>query len=365
MSQNMPSSRLSANMPPGFAFTRCDDMISSSDTEPLPETMLAAWYTQTGPASEVFRLGHTQTPSAGPGELLVRLRASGVNPSDWKMRDGVRARPMLHPLVIPHSDGAGVVVATGDGVDISRIGQRVWIWNGQWGRPYGTAAQYIALPAEQAMPLPEPLAFEEGACLGIPACTAMQAVRLAELAAGSTVLVQGGAGSVGHYAIQFAKRQGAVVFTTVSSAAKAAHARAAGADHVLDYKTEDVAKEIRQATGGRGVDAIIEVDLAANADKYSEYLRSRGNVVVYGMGRQRAELPAFSFMAQQLTLRFVFIYDISAEDRAAGLHELQTVLKAGALKHSLGAVMPLADIARAHETVQRGEVIGNVVLRIP
>jgi NADPH2:quinone reductase len=198
--------------------------------------MRAAFYQRQGPAKEVLQLGELPTPEPGPGEVRVRLRYSGVNPSDWKSRLGGGGRKMIAPLIVPHSDGAGDIDAVGKGVPGGRIGERVWIWNGQWKRPLGTAAEFIALPSAQAVAMPAGLDYPQAACLGIPALTAMQAVRLAQVAPGQTVLVQGGAGSVGHYAIQMAKARGATVLATVSSADKAGHARAAGADHVIDYR---------------------------------------------------------------------------------------------------------------------------------
>ena len=167
--------------------------------------MRAAFYTEHGSAREVLEVGERPTPEPGPGEVRVRLRTSGVNPSDWKSRRGGGGRTLAAPLVIPHSDGAGDIDAVGAGVGSSRIGERVWIWNGQWKRPFGTAAQYIALPSAQAVALPENVDYESGACLGIPALTALQAVRLAQVQRESVVLVSGGAGAVGHYAVQFAK----------------------------------------------------------------------------------------------------------------------------------------------------------------
>src|SRR5277367_3084088 len=173
--------------------------------------MKAAYYVKQGPARDVLQVGDRQTPEPGPGEVRVRLRASGVNPSDWKSRSG-RGAPMLAPLIVPHSDGAGDIDKVGAGVS-NRIGERVWVWNGQWQRPFGTAAEYIVLPSAQAVPLPTAVGYAEGACFGIPALTALQAVRLAELTPASTAMIVGGAGSVAHYAIQFAKLRGARVLT--------------------------------------------------------------------------------------------------------------------------------------------------------
>ena len=328
--------------------------------------MQAAFYTRQGPAQEVFTVGEQPTPQPGPGEVRVRLRTSGVNPSDYKSRKGGAGRAMAYPLVIPHSDGAGEIDAVGAGVPASRIGERVWTWNGQWLRPFGTAAQFIALPAQQAMPMPDGLGHAEAACLGIPALTAMQAVRLAQLQPGMQVLVSGGAGSVGHYAIQLAKRRGATVLTTVSSEAKAAHARAAGAgaDHTINYRSEDVGPRVMALTGGRGVDAVIEMDLTANAALYPACVRAGGTIVVYGMGRTEATLPTFWFMRNRIVLKFVYIYEIDTADRAAGLQEIQDLLRQGALQHTVAQRLPLAEIARAHDLVEQGAVLGNVVLDI-
>ena len=314
---------------------------------------------------EVLEVGERPTPEPGPGEVRVRLRTSGVNPSDWKSRRGGGGRTLAAPLVIPHSDGAGDIDAVGAGVGSSRIGERVWIWNGQWQRPFGTAAQYIALPSAQAVALPENVDYEAGACLGIPALTALQAVRLAQVQRESVVLVSGGAGAVGHYAVQFARTRGARVLATVSGDAKAAHARAAGADSVINYRSEDVGARVRRLTVGRGVDAVIEVDLTANAKLLPAVLRPHGVVVVYGTGAAEASIPSQWLMLNSVTLRPFLIYDISAADRSAVLDDLSMLLGQGRLVHAVGKRFPLDAIAEAHEAVERGTVIGNVVLDVP
>ena len=194
--------------------------------------MRAAYYETNGTARDVLRVGDVETPQPGRGEVRVRLAVSGVNPSDVKSRAGV-TRKIAFPRVIPHSDGAGEIDQVGEGVSPSRVGERVWVWNGQWRRPFGTAAASIVLPSEQAVPLPANIGMEAAACLGIPAYTAYQAVLLTGIEDGSTVLIAAGAGAVGHYAIQFAKKRKATVITTVSSPAKAEIARRAGADHVI------------------------------------------------------------------------------------------------------------------------------------
>lgn len=327
--------------------------------------MQAAFYTRQGPAPEVFTVGEQPTPPPAAGEVRVRLRTSGVNPSDYKVRKGGFGRALAYPLVIPHSDGAGVIDAVGAGVPASRVGERVWIWNGQWNRAFGTAAQFIALPSEQAVAMPDSLDDAEAACLGIPAFTALQAVRQAQITPGMHVLVAGGAGSVGHYAVQLAKRRGATVLATVSSDAKAAHAKCAGADHAILYRSEDVGERVKALTSGRGVDAVIEMDFTANAHLYPACVRPGGSIVVYGMGATEAKLQTFWFMRNRIRLSFVYIYEIDAADRAAGLKELDTLLREGSLQHTVALRLPLADIARAHDLVEAGQVLGNVILEIP
>ena len=327
--------------------------------------MQAAFYGRQGPAEEVLSVGEQPIPQPRPGEVRVRLRTSGVNPSDWKVRKGGFNRPLMAPLIIPHSDGAGDIDAVGNGVPTSRIGQRVWVWNGQWKRPLGTAAQYITLPTQQAVPMPDSLDYAEGACLGIPAFTAIQAVRLTEVKPGMSVLIAAGAGSVGHYAIQVAKARGANVLTTVSNDAKAAHSRSAGADHVINYRSEDVGARVKAATDGLGVDAVIEMDLTGNAALYPHILRPRATVAVYGMSKSEAMLPSLWLMQNTITLKFFLIYEISDEDRRAGLAELDTLLQGRRLKHTIGQRLPLTQVARAHDLIEEGSVVGNVVLDIP
>jgi len=327
--------------------------------------MLAAFYTRQGPAADVLAVGEQPTPQPGPGEVRVRLATSGVNPSDYKVRKGGFGRALAYPLVVPHSDGAGVIDAVGEGVPRERIGEPVWIWNGQWNRPSGTAAQFIALPSAQAVRRGAALDDAQAACVGIPVFTAWQAVHRARLVPGATVLVAGGAGSVGHYAVQLAKRKGATVVATVSSDAKAGHARNGGADHVIHYRDEDVGARVQALTGGRGVDAVIEMDFTANARHYPACVRAGASVVVYGMGALEATVPTFWFMRNRIRVDFLYVYEMDAEERAQGLRELTTLLDAGALRHTVAARLPLADIARAHDMVEQGQVLGHVVLDIP
>lgn len=325
--------------------------------------MRAAFYTEQGPARAVLRIGEQPEPVPGPGEVRVRLRASGVNPSDWKVRRGGFGRGLMAPLIIPHSDGAGDIDLIGPGV-ADRVGERVWIWNGQWKRPHGTAAEYIVVPQAQAVRLPADTGYAEAACLGIPALTALQAVRLSGIDAGSIVLIAGGAGSVAHYAIQLAKLRGATVITTVSNDTKAEHARRAGADHIVNYRTDDVGAQIKALTGDRGVDAVIELDLSSNAKLYPSILRPHATVVVYGMAANEATLPSLWLMQNSITLRLFLVYDMSDDDRSVVIDELTKLLEQGCLQHTIARRLPLEEIAEAHELVERGDLIGNVVLDI-
>jgi NADPH2:quinone reductase len=323
--------------------------------------MRAAYYEQNGPADEVLHLGEVETPKPAPGEVRVRLATSGVNPSDVKTRAGT-ARKIAFPRVIPHSDGAGEIDMVGEGVAASRVGERVWTWNGQWKRPFGTAAEFIVLPDQQAVRLPKDIGFEAGACLGIPALTARHAVEIAGVAAGKTVLIAGGAGAVAHYAIQFAKARGATVISTVSSAVKAVVAHEAGADHTIDYRAENVGERVMALTKG-GVDAVIELDLTANAALIASVLRPRGIVAVYGTGPQ-AHIPASFCLVNNVTLKFMLVYELTADERAQGIADVTRMLEANRLNHNIAKSFDLSEIVHAHQMVEQGEAIGNVIIDV-
>jgi NADPH:quinone reductase len=325
--------------------------------------MRAAYYERNGAARDVLRLAELETPQPGRGEVRVRLATSGVNPSDVKSRAGL-TRKIAFPRVIPHSDGAGEIDRVGEGVSPSRVGERVWVWNGQWRRPFGTAAEWIVLPSEQAVPLPAQISMEAGACLGIPAYTAHQAVALTGAQDGSTVLVAAGAGAVGHYTIQFAKQRNATVITTVSSPAKADIARRAGADHVIDYRRENVGERIMALTGKRGVNAVIEVDLAANARLLPAVLAPNGVVAIYGSGAPETPIP-FQFLLQNsIALKFFLVYQMPPQLRARATADITRMLERGELIHNVTQTFGLRDIAAAHEAVESGKAMGNVVVSV-
>jgi NADPH2:quinone reductase len=327
--------------------------------------MKAAYYERVGPAREVLQLGELPAPEPAPGEVRVRIQWSGVNPSDVKSRLGVRSKQLPFARIIPHSDGSGVIDAVGEGVARERIGQRVWLWNAAWGRAHGTACEAVCLPQQQAVALPDGTSGEAGACLGIPALTALHAVLMDGGVAGKTVLVAGGAGAVGHYAVQMASRLGAArVLASVSTPEKAALARAAGADDVVFYQTEPLAQRVLDLTGGVGVDRVIELDLAANAEANLQLLRTGGECVVYGSGASTMQLPFFPLIARNLQLKFFIVYNLSPPDRHRAVATLTRLLAQGALQHNVARRLPLADIAAAHELVESGRASGNVVLQV-
>jgi NADPH2:quinone reductase len=325
--------------------------------------MRAAWYERNGEARDVLVVGELPTPEPGLGEVRVRLHTSGVNPSDVKSR---RGRPLVGARVIPHSDGAGVIDAVGPDVPNARIGERVWTWNAQWGRPFGTAAEFVTLPSAQAVRLPDGVDFAAGACLGIPALTAFQAVHLLAPTAGQTIVVIGASSSVGHYVTQMAAQRGASVIGTVGSPEKAAHARAAGAAETIDYKSEDVADRIRELTGGRGADGIIDMDFSSTAKLLAAgVLVPHGTIAVYGSNDQGAvPVPFRDLLFRSLTLRFFIVYDLLPDDRRAGLDGVTALLNAGQLVHTIGARFRMEDIAAAHEAVEVGKVLGNTVIDV-
>ncbi len=323
--------------------------------------MRAVWYERNG-AADVLHIGEMPDPAPGPGEVRVRMITSGINPSDWKRRQGL-TRPIAFPKVIPHQDGAGVIDRVGPDVPASRLGERVWLYESQSGRPFGTAAEYTVQPAAHAVPLPPNTSFAEGAGLGVPAMTAHRCVFADGPVTGKTVLVTGGAGAVAHYAIQLAKLHGAHVISTVSSDQKAQIALAAGADFTINYRTEDAAKRIMDITGGGGVDHIVEVDFAGNFHVSRDVLRSNGVHAVYAAGVAPPPPVALQYKASNITLRFVLVYDMPEPAKQAAVEEITRLLEEGKLRHHVGPRFPLEAAVRAHQALEGG-AIGKVVLDV-
>ena len=323
--------------------------------------MRAVWYERNGP-SDVLRVGEMPDPEPGPGEVRVRIVSSGVNPSDWKRRMGLTI-PINFPRVIPHQDGAGVIDRVGAGVPETRIGERVWLYEAQTGHPFGTAADCTVQPAERVIPLPSNTSFDEGACLGVPAMTAHRCVFSDGPVTGNTLLITGGAGAVSNYAIQLAKLDDARVLATVSTGEKAALATAAGADHTINYRTEDSVARIMEITDGMGVDHVVEVDFAGNFHVSREVLRTNGVLAVYGAGTAPQPPVPIQFRASNVTLRLVLVYDMPEAAKQAAVEEITGFLEAGKLRHVLGPHFPLEATAQAHDAVEGG-AIGKVILDV-
>ncbi len=325
--------------------------------------MRAAWYSKNGEARDVLIVGEMPDPTPGPGEVRIRMATSGVNPSDVKSR---RAKPLTDERIVPHSDGAGVIDQVGDGVPTSRIGERVWTWNAQWQRPMGTASEFVVLPSAQATHLPDAIDFAAGACLGIPALTAIQAVRLSGDVAGKKVLVIAASSAVGHYVSQLLSLAGAHVIGTVGSPEKAKHAQAVGVRDVIFYKTEPVAERLKTLTNGKGVDVIIDMDFSTTSALLTAGgLAPHGRVVCYG-SNVATDLPINfrTMLSNSLELKFFLVYDLQAADRIAALKQLGDLLQLNRLQHAISRTFALKDIARAHEAVEAGQDIGNIVLTL-
>lgn len=339
--------------------------------------MRSVRYERTG-GPDVLLLRDLPDPEPGPGEVVVRVHRSGVNPTDWKARTGSEPGTVVDPPQTPGHDGAGVVQAVGAGVDPALSGLRVWVWEAAHGRPAGGTAQQLALvPASRVVTLPDTASYELGAALGVPFVTAHRCLTVLEegparlgpgALAGRTVLVAGGAGAVGNAAIQLARWSDATVLTTVSSPQKARLAAAAGADHVIDYRQQDVVAEVRRVAPG-GVDTVVEVAAAQNAAADAALVAQHGTVAIYaGTAADTAAFPVRTLMAANARLQFVLLY--TAPDRAKDLavEDVSAAVLAGAVRVGEDAGLPLhhfplADAAAAHRAVQDGAV-GKVLLDV-
>jgi NADPH2:quinone reductase len=331
--------------------------------------MKAVWYERRGAARDVLQFGDMETPEPQPGEVLVRIHATGINPSDTKSRSGAGARPNPWPRIIPHQDGAGVIEKVGDGVEPGRIGERVWIYEAQLGRPLGCAAEYAAVPAANAVPLPDNVSFEEGACLGVPALTAHRCVFADGAVDGKTVLVTGGAGAVGYYAVQFARHGGARVIATVSREEQAKVAREAGADFIINRREEDVAGRIAEITGaadGRGIDRIVDVAFGANLETTLKVLKVRGVVSSYASDEVPVPaLPFWPLAGLDATVHFVLVYVMGEQAHAEAIAATSDALRSGTLRHHIGARFTLDRTVEAHEALESGKTVGKVVVEVP
>ena len=324
--------------------------------------MRAVWYDRQGPAREVLQTGELPTPEPQLGEVRVRLETAGINPSDTYRRGG--AAVMEYARVIPSSDGAGTIDKVGPGVAEHWVGRRVWLYNGQRnGRWMGTGCEYIALNVDLVTPLPDHVSFAEGATLGIPAMTAHRCVFVAGPVQGRVVLVTGGAGAVGHYAVQLASWAGAEVIATVSSEEKAARARAGGAAHVVNYRQEDVAARVREITRGAGVDHVVDVDLGGNLATVLASVRDNGSIAYYATNGARTPAVDLRLLMQKnLAVHGMVLPTSPHESHKRALSDLARWSATPGRIMSVAARFPLFEVAAAHEAVERGDKVGTVVL---
>lgn len=323
--------------------------------------MKAALYRAYGPAAESLRVEDIDPPEPGPGEVRVRMHLSGVNPTDWKSRSGATPRP-IDGFQVPHHDGAGVIDAVGADVDGGRVGQRVWTWLAAAGNRWGTAAQWSVLPARQAVPLPDGATPELGASLGVPALTAHRALFADGPVDGKNVLVAGGAGAVGHYAIELAKFSGARVATTVSGRAKAELARKAGADLVVNYRDADAADQLRAFAPQ--MDRIVELAIGANLDLDLAVSGPQTHIVDYAAEATDPVLPVRRCMTANVAIRFILLYGVPAEAVDLAVTDISRAAAAGALTELPVTRFPLEQVASAHNAVELGAV-GKVLVEIP
>ena len=325
--------------------------------------MKAAWFESFGPAQDVIVVGEQPQPTPEAGQVLVKLHTSGINPSDVKKRAGAFPNLLDDGLVIQNSDGAGVITAVGEGVSESRIGERVWVYQAQYGRRLGTTAEYVAVDSERAPLLPDAASFAEGACLGIPVMTAHRCVFADGDVAGTTILVTGGAGRVGHYAIQWASQAGAKVIATASTEADADACRSAGADAVVNHRDDDWSAQVLAANDGQPVDRVIDVEFGANLEAVLDMIRIGGTIATYSSTVvPQPQLPFLRMMSMDLTLRMVIVYAMPEDAKQHAIRDIHAALEAGTLQHRVAHELPLAETARANELIEQGGFRGCVVI---
>jgi NADPH:quinone reductase len=329
--------------------------------------MKAVYYEKKGPAAKVLFVGELPEPQPAPGEVRVKVQVSGINPTDTKLRGGWDgAMEMPFPRVIPHQDGAGVVDRVGAGVPQARVGERVWIYEAQRGRASGTCAEYVSIPAEHAVPLPDGASFETGACLGIAGMTAHRCLFQDGGIQGQTVLVAGGAGAVGQAAIQLARWGGARVVATVSRAEQEKVAREAGADLVVNRRSEDPAERIRAFTRGAGVDRVVEVAFEANLELNRAVLKANGVIATYSSGPPDSapRIPFTAIMRQGITVHFILVYVMPREAHQLAARDLNAALEAGRYRPHVARVFKLDETAAAHEAQESGTAVGKLLVSL-
>jgi NADPH2:quinone reductase len=324
--------------------------------------MKAAWYEKQGPAREVLIIGDMPDPAPGAGELRIRIAASGINPGDIKKRQDAFGYGMPYPRVIPHSDGAGQVDRVGDGVSSEWVGKSVWCYGAQSYRPFGTAAEFTVVPAAQAVPLPANVTLEQGACLGIPGITAHRAVHVAGPVSGRTVLVQGTAGSVGLCAVQLARQAGAHVIGTIRAPAEEQIAKQSGAHEIL-LNDAELPTNVR-ALAPEGIDHIVEVAFGANIERDLELLRMGGSIATYATNAATPTIPFWPMVFKNTQLFFLGSDDFPPEAKALAARDINAALEAGWSGFAIGELIPLTEIARAHELAEHPSHPGRVVVKL-
>lgn len=325
--------------------------------------MKAAWFESFGSARDVLKVGERPDPVPAAGEVLVRLSMSAVNPSDVKKRAGSFPSLLDEGYVIPHSDGAGVIAAVGEGVPEDRIGERVWVYQAQYARRFGTAAEMLAIDQNRAVILPDAAGFDVGACLGIPAMTAHRCVFADGPVGDLSVLVTGGAGRVGHYAIQWASRAGAKVIATASNDDDAQSCLDAGAHAIANHREADWSARVVAENGGQKIDRVIDVEFGANLPEVLRLIRIGGTIATYSSTQvPEPSLPFFSMMYLDLTLHLVIVYAMPEAAKTQAIDDITTALQSSALTHRVAEVLSIDDIAEAHERVEAGDVRGSVLV---
>jgi len=329
--------------------------------------MKAVWFESKGSARDVLVHGDMPTPEPGVGEVRVRLQVSGVNPTDTKTRGGwLGMTAMAFPRMITGQDGSGVIDQVGPGVPPSRVGERVWVYEAYLGRAFGTLAEHVVVPARNAVRLPDGIDMDTGAGLGVPALTAHRCLFTDGPIQGKTVLVQGGGGGVGHAAIQLASWAGARVIATVSRPAQEEAAKGAGASLVVNRKSQNVVEAVRAATGGRGVDRIVEVAFDENIQADAEMLAVGGAIATYSSGPvAQVPIPFFGLMRASQTVHFVLVYTMGDHAHDVAIRDVTACLEAGRYKTHVGARFPLARAAEAHEAQDSGAVVGKILVDLP
>ena len=327
--------------------------------------MKAVWFESFGPAAQTLVSGEQPTPQPGPGEVLVKIATTGINPSDVKKRAGAFPNLLDTGLVIPHSDGAGVVEAVGEGVDISRIGQRVFVYQAQYARRFGTAAQYVALDSLRAPCLPDSTSFEVGACIGIPIMTAHRCVFADGPVTGQTVLVTGGAGRVGYYAIQWAKWGGATVVATASNPEDEATCRAMGSDYVVNHREDNWGEGVLACVGDDKVQRVVEVEFGVNLPEVMQCAAIGATIATYSSTVvKEPQLPFLQMMFMDLTIRMVLVYAMPEAAKALAVADTCELLAQGKLQHRIAHSLPFEQMARSHELIEQGGFGGCVVVNI-